>query len=121
MHKDHRYGLYRCPGRFWREFSSLRNLVIAVCTFQGLSGLASDLKKHNQVLVLKSLDTNLQSYIVSENVLFCSRQDTLKEIITQECIRSGSISLMAHIRASIDLGYRVEPLIIGSTDVEDDD
>lgn len=63
------------------------------------------------MLVLLNLDTNLQSYIASENVLFCSKDETLKEIITQECIRSGSISLMAHIRASIDLGYKVEPLI----------
>lgn len=69
------------------------------------------------MLVLLNLDTNLQSYIASENVMFCTREETLKEIITQECIRSGSISLMAHIRASIDLGYKVDPLI-DSTDVE---
>lgn len=75
------------------------------------------MKKHRQVLVLQNLDTNLQSYIASENVIFCSKEDTLKEIVTQECIRSGSISLMAHIRASIDLGYKVEPLI-GHTETE---
>lgn len=69
------------------------------------------------MLVLQNLDTNLQSYISSENVLFCSKEETLKEIITQESIRSGSISLMAHIRASIDLGYKVEPLI-GHTESE---
>lgn len=69
------------------------------------------------MLVLQNMDTNLQSYIASENVMFCSREETLREIITQECIRSGSISLMAHIRASIDLGYKVEPLI-GGTDTE---
>lgn len=69
------------------------------------------------MLILQNLDTNLQSYIASENVIFSSKEETLKEIITQESIRSGSISLMAHIRASIDLGYKVEPLI-GHNDVE---
>ncbi|KAG4067313.1 hypothetical protein HA402_000304 [Bradysia odoriphaga] len=84
---------------------------------QGLCSLAKDLKEHRQVLVLQNLDTKLQSYISSENVIFCSKEETLKEIITQESIRSGSISLMAHIRASIDLGYKVDPLI-DHTDVE---
>ncbi|KAJ6637083.1 Sodium-independent sulfate anion transporter [Pseudolycoriella hygida] len=84
---------------------------------QGVCDLAEELHKQRQVLVLQNLDTNLQSFIASENVLFCSKEETLKEIITQECIRSGSISLMAHIRASIDLGYKVEPLI-DSTNIE---
>lgn len=78
---------------------------------QGLCALAKDLHDHKQKLVLKNLDTNLQSYISSDNVMFCSKEETLKEIITQENIRNGSICLMAHIRASIDLGYKVEPLV----------
>lgn len=70
------------------------------------------------MLVLQNLDLKLQSFISSENVIFCQKEETLKEIITQESIRSGSISLMAHIRASIDLGYKVEPLIDRTDDVE---
>lgn len=43
--------------------------------------------------------------------MFCSRAETLREILTQQGILNGMIPLMQHIRASIDLGYRVEPLI----------
>lgn len=43
--------------------------------------------------------------------MFCSREETLREILTQDGIRNGLIPLLQHIRASIDLGYKVEPLI----------
>lgn len=43
--------------------------------------------------------------------MFCNSDETLKELLTQEGIRNGSINLMQHIRASIDLGYKVDPLI----------
>lgn len=32
-------------------------------------------------------------------------------MLTQEAIRNGTINLMDHIRASIDFGYKVDPLI----------
>lgn len=44
-------------------------------------------------------------------MLFCNREETLRELLTQEGIRNGSINLMQHIRASIDLGYKVDPYI----------
>lgn len=78
---------------------------------QGICGLATDLGKQRQVLILHNLDHSLQSFIASENVIFSHKESTLKEILTQESIRNGRINLMQHIRASIDLGYRVEPLI----------
>lgn len=43
--------------------------------------------------------------------MFCNREETLREILTQQGILNGMIPLMQHIRASIDLGYRVEPLL----------
>lgn len=55
----------------------------------------------------------MQKFIdVSEHeIMFSSREETLREILTQQGIMNGMIPLMQHIRASIDLGYRVEPLI----------
>lgn len=78
---------------------------------QGIGGLAADLAKQKQILVLQHLDDKLQSFIASEHVLFCSRDSTLQELLTQEAIRNGKINLQQHIRASIDLGYKVDPLI----------
>lgn len=78
---------------------------------QGICGLAKDLAKQKQILILQNLDENLQSFISSDTIYFYSKESTLKEILTQEGIRKGTINLMQHIRASIDLGYKVEPLI----------
>lgn len=79
--------------------------------FQGIIGLAEDLHNKKQVLILQNLDLNLHHFISSNHVLFCNREETLRELLTQEGIRNGSINLMQHIRASIDLGYKVDPLI----------
>lgn len=73
--------------------------------------MAEDLHKKKQVLILQNLDLGLHHFISSNHVLFCNREETLRELLTQEGIRNGSINLMQHIRASIDLGYKVEPLI----------
>lgn len=78
---------------------------------QGIIGLAADLHKQKQVLILQNLDLTLHHFISSNHVLFCNKEETLKELLTQEGIRNGSINLMQHIRASIDLGYKVDPLI----------
>lgn len=78
---------------------------------QGIIGLAEDLYKKKQVLILQNLDLGLHHFISSNHVLFCNREETLRELLTQEGIRNGSINLMQHIRASIDLGYKVDPLI----------
>lgn len=79
--------------------------------FQGIIGLAADLHKQKQVLILNNLDLSLHHFICSQHVLFCNKDETLRELLTQEGIRNGSINLMQHIRASIDLGYKVDPLI----------
>lgn len=78
---------------------------------KGIIGLAADLFKQKQVLILNDLDLSLHHFISSNHVLFCNKEETLKELLTQEGIRNGSINLMQHIRASIDLGYKVDPLI----------
>lgn len=69
--------------------------------FQGIIGLAEDLHKKKQALILQNLDLNLHHFISSNHVLFCNREETLRELLTQEGIRNGSINLMQHIRASI--------------------
>lgn len=78
---------------------------------QGISAIADDLHKKKQVLILQNLDLDLHHFISSEHVMFCNSDETLRELLTQEGIRNGSINLMQHIRASIDLGYKVDPLI----------
>lgn len=87
-----------------------KNLTISI-QLQGIIGLAEDLNRKKQVLILQNLDLNLHHFISSNHVLFCNREETLRELLTQEGIRNGSINLMQHIRASIDLGYKVDPLI----------
>lgn len=45
-----------------------------------MCGLANDLSKHNQILVLKKLNENFHNLISSANVLFCET--------TEECFNS---------------------------------
>lgn len=89
---------------------TLSNIVFFL-NQQGIIGLADDLNKKKQVLILQNLDLSLHHYISSNHVLFCNKEETFRELLTQEGIRNGSINLMQHIRASIDLGYKVDPLI----------
>lgn len=78
----------------------------------GIGNLAGDLNKMKQRLILQNLDPSLQKFIhTSNDLIFCNKEETLREILTQEGILNGKIPLMQHIRASIDLGYKVEPLI----------
>lgn len=93
------------------EIFVLNYIIIFLIYFQGIIGLAADLYKQKQVLILNDLDLSLHHFISSNHVLFCNKEETLKELLTQEGIRNGSINLMQHIRASIDLGYKVDPLI----------
>lgn len=76
-------------------------IIIYLMQFQGIIGLAEDLNKKKQALILQNLDMNLHHFISSNHVLFCNREETLREFLTQEGIRNGSINLMQHIRASI--------------------
>lgn len=80
---------------------------------RGLATIAADLGKNNQILILEHLDADLQKFIdVSEHeIIFCNREETLREVLTQQGIMNGMIPLMQHIRASIDLGYQVQPLL----------
>lgn len=78
-----------------------------------MATIAADLGKNNQILILEHLDADLQKFIdVSEHeIIFCNREETLREVLTQQGIMNGMIPLMQHIRASIDLGYQVQPLL----------
>jgi hypothetical protein len=73
--------------------------------------IAVDLNKNDQMLILFKLEQPLQSFIITGDteILFCSSQETLKEILTQANLRNGKIPLMPYIRNSIDLGYKIEP------------
>lgn len=78
-----------------------------------MTTIAADLGQNNQILILEHLDPHLQKFIVTSEheIMFCNRDETLREVLTQQGILNGMIPLMQHIRASIDLGYRVDPLI----------
>lgn len=79
---------------------------------KGIGNIAADVNKHKQLLILQNLEVSLQKYIdTNYDIIFCNKDSKLQEILTQEGIRNGTIPLMQHIRASIDLGYKVDPLI----------
>ncbi|XP_059610038.1 sodium-independent sulfate anion transporter-like [Phlebotomus argentipes] len=79
---------------------------------KGIGNIAGDVNKHKQLLILQNLEVSLQKYIdMKHDIIFCNKDSKLQEILTQEGIRNGTIPLMQHIRASIDLGYKVDPLI----------
>ncbi|XP_055699169.1 sodium-independent sulfate anion transporter-like isoform X2 [Phlebotomus papatasi] len=79
---------------------------------KGIGNIAADVNNHKQLLILQNLEVSLQKYIdTNYDIIFCNKDSKLQEILTQEGIRNGTIPLMQHIRASIDLGYKVDPLI----------
>lgn len=58
------------------------------------------------------MDLKLQKSIdISHDVLFCSEKTTLREFLIQESLKHGAIPLMQHIRDSIELGYKVDPIV----------
>ncbi|XP_055386116.1 sodium-independent sulfate anion transporter-like [Condylostylus longicornis] len=80
---------------------------------QGISKLAVELEDENrsQALVLFKLNVKFQKLIDNlNNLVFCETEEKLKEILTQESLRNGFISLKDHVRASIDLGYKLNTL-----------
>uniref|UniRef100_T1PFV2 Sulfate transporter family protein n=1 Tax=Musca domestica TaxID=7370 RepID=T1PFV2_MUSDO len=61
------------------------------------------------LLVLYRLDVSLQKLIDNvDNLVFCESPDKIREFLTQESLRNGFINLKEHIRASIDLGYKID-------------
>ncbi|XP_073847143.1 sodium-independent sulfate anion transporter [Musca autumnalis] len=86
---------------------------------QGFVKLASGLKceeddgvesRHGEaLLILYRMDVSLQKLIDnSDNLVFCDNPDKIREFLTQESLRNGVINLKEHIRASIDLGYKID-------------
>lgn len=78
---------------------------------QGISRLSTDLCQEGSgsLLILYQMDLSLQKLIdLTENLVFCESRDKIREFLTQESLRNGFINLKAHIRASIDLGYKVD-------------
>lgn len=59
------------------------------------------------------MELTLQKSIdISHDVLFCNKERTLKEFLIQENLKNGTIPLMQHIRDSIELGYKVDPIVL---------
>lgn len=50
---------------------------------QGIIGLALDLSRQKQILVLFQLDPKLHSSLESDNILFCQDNLKLKDMFTQ--------------------------------------
>ncbi|ALC47098.1 CG5404 [Drosophila busckii] len=81
---------------------------------QGISKLSTDLCRNSDaassaLLILYRFPTHLQHLIdLTENLVFCDSEAKVKEFLTQESLRNGYINLKEHIRASIDLGYKIE-------------
>uniref|UniRef100_A0A1A9W494 SLC26A/SulP transporter domain-containing protein n=1 Tax=Glossina brevipalpis TaxID=37001 RepID=A0A1A9W494_9MUSC len=61
------------------------------------------------LLILYRMQVHLQKLIDNaENLVFCESKEKIREFLTQEWLRNGFINLKEHIRASIDLGYKIE-------------
>ncbi|XP_055856699.1 sodium-independent sulfate anion transporter [Episyrphus balteatus] len=78
---------------------------------QGISRLSTDLcqEGNGSLLILYHMNMNQQKLIdLTENLVFCESKEKIREFLTQESLRNGFINLKAHIRASIDLGYKVD-------------
>ncbi|XP_017969058.1 sodium-independent sulfate anion transporter [Drosophila navojoa] len=123
-------------GIYFPAINHLRALVLKACTradfkisvvidghkitgldytaAQGISKLSSDLCRQSDasssiLLILYRFPEHLQHLIdVTDNLVFCASEAKVKEFLTQESLRNGHISLNAHIRASIDLGYKID-------------
>lgn len=61
------------------------------------------------LLILYRMEVSLQKMIDNvDNIVYCETEEKLKEFLTQEALRNGFINLKEHIRASIDLGYKID-------------
>uniref|UniRef100_A0A1A9VTI4 SLC26A/SulP transporter domain-containing protein n=1 Tax=Glossina austeni TaxID=7395 RepID=A0A1A9VTI4_GLOAU len=61
------------------------------------------------LLILYRMQVHLQKLIDNaENLAFCESEEKIREFLTQASLRNGFINLKEHIRASIDLGYKIE-------------
>ncbi|XP_075144822.1 sodium-independent sulfate anion transporter [Haematobia irritans] len=86
---------------------------------QGFVKLASGLRREEEdseedrggdaLLILYRMEVSLQKMIDNvDNLVYCESQEKLREYLTQESLRNGFINLKEHIRASIDLGYKLD-------------
>lgn len=61
------------------------------------------------LLILYRLEVSLQKLIDNvDNLVYCENPEKIREFLTQESLRNGFINLKEHIRASIDLGYKID-------------
>lgn len=123
-------------GIYFPAINHLRALVLKACTqadfkitvvidghkitgldytaAQGISKLSIDLCRQSDassstLLILYRFPSHLQHLIdVTDNLVLCENEAQVKEFLTQESLRNGYINLKEHIRASIDLGYKID-------------
>ncbi|KNC32051.1 hypothetical protein FF38_04835, partial [Lucilia cuprina] len=61
------------------------------------------------LLILYRMEVSLQRLIDNvDNLVYCETEEKIREFLTQESLRNGFINLKEHIRASIDLGYKID-------------
>lgn len=61
------------------------------------------------LLILYRMEVSLQRMIDNvDNLVYCETEEKIREFLTQEALRNGFINLKEHIRASIDLGYKID-------------
>lgn len=61
------------------------------------------------LLILYRMEVALQKIIDNvDNLVYCETEEKIREFLTQESLRNGFINLKEHIRASIDLGYKID-------------
>ncbi|XP_037025075.1 sodium-independent sulfate anion transporter-like isoform X1 [Bradysia coprophila] len=69
---------------------------------QGICGLANDLKKHSQVLVLKQLKEKFHNLITSPNVVLCETEECFKVMICHENISTESAIIPRSVTVELD-------------------
>lgn len=61
------------------------------------------------LLILYRMEAHLQKMIDNaDNLVYCETEAKIREFLMQESLRNGFINLKEHIRASIDLGYKID-------------
>lgn len=88
-------------------------------SFQGISGLARDLHKRKQILVLQNLDEKSHSLITSDNVQFCQTEETLKNTLLRHDIHNRCSAFITCDKSTKDKGRPTEALI-GATELTED-
>ncbi|XP_061392401.1 sodium-independent sulfate anion transporter [Musca vetustissima] len=91
------------------DFTAAQGFVKLASGLRGEDDEQSVGRSTEALLVLYRMDVALQKLIDNvDNLVFCDSPERIREFLTQESLRNGFINLKEHIRASIDLGYKID-------------